>query len=107
MKKVIVRQGDIFQADISQVSLKAYFFGAICPVGMFFVPTGQLAPKKHALRLTWEMSAWEMYPCPKYSIHVKIKKCTRGGGDKSPRQGKIDCYSAITINFSLARTFAP
>ena len=44
------------QGDISQVSLKAYFFGAICPVGMFFVPTGQLAPKKHALRLTWEMS---------------------------------------------------
>ena len=30
---------------------------------MFFVPTGQLAPKKHALRLTWEMSAWEMSPC--------------------------------------------
>ena len=51
-----------WQGDISKLA-STYFFGAICPVGMFFVPTGQLAPKKHALRLTWEMSAWEMSPC--------------------------------------------
>ena len=51
------------QGDISQVSLKACFFGANCPVGTKNIPTGQIAPKKYALRLTWEMSAWEMSPC--------------------------------------------
>ena len=53
------------QGDISQVSLKACFFWANYPVGTKNIPTGQIAPKKYALRLTWEMSAWEMSLCPK------------------------------------------
>ena len=80
---------NVGQGDISQVSLKAYFFGAICPVGMFFVPTGQLAPKKHALRLTWEMSAWEMSPC---LLFLKIESTRRNYVNAKATQEHILSY---------------
>src|SRR3569623_1098573 len=95
----------LWQGDISQVSLKAYFFEANCPVGTKNIPTGQIAPKKYALRLTWEMN-----PCRVSHKFISQNLCNYRFSDSTnvaciQTCKNLGCLSGINLPLSLRNQF--